>query len=148
MIIISLFVLFALVIFLFFEVQKEKRRNRILQSFTAGIIRSISDYVSRTDEIKADDISKIYVRKFPIPYNEILAKINHEFSKDFWMNPFGKWLKKDRNIFYDDKYSNDGFNMIYWDFYDQVVAEIKKEREEGKNSQHQINPADAAKPRG
>lgn len=138
MVIILLLILFGFVLVLIFELQKEKKRNRVLQSFIAGIIRSISDYMSRTDDITIENLSKVSSRKLPIPYNEILANVSHEFSKDFWIKPFEKWIKRDRNIFYDDKYANDGFNMIYWDLYDHIVTEMKKdidkEKENFKNS--------------
>jgi len=141
MIKIGFIVLTILVVYLFVEFQKERRRNRILQSFTAGIIKSMSDYVNRTDMpdiSSAADIVKIYDKKFPIPYNEILQNISREFEKDFWTRPFWKWIKKDRNLFYEGKYANDGFNMIYWDFFDKTVTEIQKETgtEQKINSQH------------
>ncbi len=128
-------------LYLFFQFQKEKRRNRILQSFLAGLIKSTSDYVSCTDlsDISsAGDIIKIHDKKFPIPYSEILEAISLEFEKDFWMNPFWKWVSKDRNLFYDGKYTNDGFNMIYWDFFDKAVSEIQEaeKKEKKENSQH------------
>jgi hypothetical protein len=135
--------------YLFFEVQKEKRRNRIMQAFTAGIIKSMSDYISSTDMpdiSSAADIAKAFNRKFPIPYNEIIQNIIKEFQKDFWMNPYWKWIKNDRNLFYEEKYGNDGFSMIYWDFFDKAIADIKNETEKEKMKSEQNTPADAAKP--
>jgi hypothetical protein len=102
----------------------------------AGLIKSMSDYVSRTDIqgiSSADDIIKIYDRKFPISYDEILDAISREFEKDFWMKPYWKWVSKDRNLFYDEKYSNDGFNMIYWDFFDKSVSDKKEGEEKQEN---------------
>lgn len=142
-------VLFALMIilavYLLFEVQKEKRRNRILQSFTAGIIKSVSDYVSKTDMLdisSAADIVKVYDKKFPIPYNEILQNISKEFEKDFWTRPYWKWIKKDRNLFYESKYANDGFNMIYWDLFDKALADLKKGTEKEQTNSQQSAPLD------
>ena len=136
-----LIIVLILLLYLFFQFQKERRRNRILQSFLAGLIKSTSDYVSRTDlsDISsADDIIKIHDKKFPIPYSEILEAISREFEKDFWMNPFWKWVSKDRNLFYDEKYANDGFNMIYWDFFDKAVSEIQEaEEKEKQENSHQ-----------
>jgi hypothetical protein len=137
MINILLVILLGLLLVLIYELKREQRRNRILQSFIAGIIRCISDYKSRTDDITADDISIMYSKKLPIPYKDILENINYEFAKDFWIKPFGKWLKNDRNIFCDEKYADDGFNMIYWDLYDHVVAEMKNDNDTGKNNSHQ-----------
>ena len=116
----------AVVVYLLFDIRKEKRRNRILQSFTAGIIQSVSDYVSRTDILdisSAADIAGVYDKKFPIPYDKVLQNINKEFEKDFWANPYWKWIKADRNLFYESKYANDGFNMIYWDLFDKAIAD-------------------------
>ena len=115
----------------------EKKRNRVLQAFMAGVIKSISDYVSKTDILDAldDDVHPakntigIYNTQLPIPYKEILQNIRHEFEKDFWTEPYWKWIRKDRNLFYEGKYANDGFNQIYWDFFDKALAEIKKEEE-------------------
>jgi hypothetical protein len=45
------------------------------------------------------------------------------------MRPYWKWIDRDRNLFYEKKYANDGFNMIYWDFFDSAVAEIKSQNE-------------------
>jgi len=113
-------------VYLGIEIKKEKRRNRILQSFVAGIIKSISSYVSRTDDVASESIININNRMFPIPYTEILNNIDHEFSKDFWIEPYAEWIMNDRNLFYDDKYSNDGFNMMYWDFHDKALAAQKE----------------------
>jgi hypothetical protein len=111
-------------LFLLITFRKEKRRNRVLQSFVAGIIRSVSDYHSRTDEIQsAQDLSQLLTRKFPLPYWDILQNVANEFAKDFWVKPFGRWIANDRNLFYDGKYSNDGFNMMYWDLFDKALRD-------------------------
>jgi hypothetical protein len=34
---------------IWFVLDKERKRNRILQAFIAGLVRSVSDYVSVTD---------------------------------------------------------------------------------------------------
>src|SRR3990172_4088242 len=121
MIYIVIVIMAILFTYIFLELHKEKKRNRILQSFMAGLIKSVSDYISKTDASDmstASDLINTYSKKFPIPYNEVLKNINREFEKDFWQKPYWKWVKNDRSLFYDDKYANDGFNMIYWDFFD------------------------------
>ena len=126
---VGLFILTILVAYLLFEFQKEKRRNRVLQAFIAGTIRSISEYIGTDhhDLLSSDDLVKIYDKKLPIPYSDVLHNISKEFEKDFWSDPYRKWLKKDRNLFYKNKYANDGFNMIYWDFFDRAVAQMGEE---------------------
>ncbi len=126
------------VVYLFLEHRREKRRNRILQAFVAGLIKSTSDYISETDKFDiAEEIIKSNDKKFPIPYNELLENINREFLKDFWTAPYWKWIKKDRNLFYENRYANDGFNMIYWDLVDKELSEINEaqEKENKANSQ-------------
>ena len=39
------------------------------------------------------------------------------------MKPYEEWLKQDRLIFNDEKYGNDGFNFIYWDFFDDLLRQ-------------------------
>jgi hypothetical protein len=140
MIEISLVLVGMLFIYVLLGFRKERRRNRILQSFIAGLIKGVSDYVSRTDTQElstAGDVVKVYDRKFPIPYHKLLQTIVREFQRDFWMKPYWKWLKNDRKLFYEKKCANDGFNMIYWDFFDNALAEIRRqeEKERQKNSQ-------------
>ena len=106
----------------YFQITREKKRNRILQSFIAGIIRSISDYHSKTDSVSPGDVPEKN-NKLPIPYKNIIEDIQYEFLKDFWMKPYEKWLKEDRLIFNDEKYGNDGFNFIYWDFFDDLLKQ-------------------------
>jgi len=98
--------------FCYLQITREKKRNRILQSFIAGLIRGISDYHSKTDSISPEDAPEKNTQ-LPIPYKKILEDIQYEFSKDFWMKPYEEWLKQDRLIFNDKKYGNDGFNFIY-----------------------------------
>jgi len=37
---------------------KERKRNRILQAFIAGLVRSVSDYVSATDKIDLKEMAR------------------------------------------------------------------------------------------
>jgi hypothetical protein len=108
--------------FCYLQITREKKRNRILQSFIAGLIRSISDYHSKTDSVSPEDVPEKNTQ-LPIPYKKILEDIQYEFSKDFWMTPYEEWLKQDRLIFNDEKYGNDGFNFIYWDFFDDLFKQ-------------------------
>jgi hypothetical protein len=120
------------ILYIILELSQEKRRSRILQSFTAGIIRSVSDHISRTDIqniSSAADIMEVRANEFPIPYDKILQNISKEFEKDFWSQPYWKWIKDDRNLFYESRYANDGFNMMYWDLFDKALSDIKKERD-------------------
>jgi hypothetical protein len=107
------------ILWLNFKMEKEKKRNRILLSFVAGTIRAISDYRSTTDNEEVPDQNQT----LPIPYENIMENIDCEFSKDFWMEPYKKWLMTDRNIFNDSKYADDGFNFIYYDFFDRRLRE-------------------------
>lgn len=119
----SIFIFGLIICFLWLnsKLDKEMRRNRILQSFIAGIIRSISDYNSKTDRIDEDDLPDRSTQ-LPIPYRTVLENIDWELSKDQLLANYEKWLKQDRNIFFDDKrYSGDGFNFIYLDLFDKKL---------------------------
>lgn len=124
--------------YIYFRFLQERKRNRILQSFVAGIIRSISDYCSKTDIVSPDSVPEIS-HEFPIPYKNIIENIQYEFLKDFWAEPYVKWLKKDRLLFNDEKYSNDGFNFIYWDFFDDLLKNYHSENSSLENKQKNNN---------
>ena len=107
---------------LFWQFRIERRRNRILQAFVAGIVRSISDYFSVNDAVEPSEVPEQNT-KLPIPYKKVLESIEYEFQKDFWVEPYQKWLKDDRQIFADAKYANDGFNFIYYDLFDKLAKQ-------------------------
>jgi len=102
------------------SLKKEQKRNRILQSFISGIIRSLTDYFSRTDRL--EDLPP-NTHEFPIPYKSLIKNIQYEFQKDFWIIPHKEFLKKDRSLFCSKKYRNDGFNFMYWDFFDDLLTD-------------------------
>ena len=117
-----------------YKLEKEKRRNRILAAFVAGVVRCISDYRSETDRISdAEDIPERSSR-LPIPLRYCSGEHILGVSKDFWVEPYEKWLKRDRNLFSDPKYGDDGFNFIYYDFFDKLLREwFSKELMSAKN---------------
>lgn len=118
-------ILYILVIH--FRLEKEQKRNRVTQAFMAGIIRSISDYNSKTDLVSPKEIPE-RKNKNLIEYKEIIENIQYEFSKDFWIEPYDQWLKTDRNLFDDSKYGNDGFNFIYLDMFDKAKFDYKSNK--------------------
>ena len=102
------------------KLNKEIKRSRMHQAFTAGIIRAVTDYHSRTDGDDTPDRST----QLPIPYPMMLENIDWELSKDLLMANYVTWLKKDRNIFFDEKtYGDDGFNFMYLDLFDKKLSE-------------------------
>ena len=104
------------------KLNKEIKRSRMHQAFTAGIIRAVTDYHSRTDsdEFEIPDRSP----QLPIPYPMMLENIDWELTKDLLMANYETWLKKDRNIFFDEKtYGDDGFNFMYTDLFDKKLRE-------------------------
>ncbi len=104
------------------KLNKEVKRSRMHQAFTAGIIRAVTDYHSRTDgdDFEIPDRST----QLPIPYQRMLENIDWELSKDLLMANYETWLKKDRNIFFDEKkYGDDGFNFMYLDLFDKKLSD-------------------------
>ena len=92
-----------------------------MQAFAAGIIRSISDYFSENDAVDPLEVPE-QNKALPIPYKNILESIEYEYRKDFWMDPFREWIKRDRLLFFDEKYANDGFNWMYLDLFEKLKA--------------------------
>ena len=58
------------------KIKTERKKNRILQAFIAGIIRSITNYNSKTDAVSPDDVPQID-HKLPIDYKDVLESIQY-----------------------------------------------------------------------
>ena len=118
--IIFFLVLLVCVLWLNHKIEKEKKRNRTVQAFLAGVIRVISDYKSKTDETSDEEDLPARTTSLPIPYDTVLENIDWEFGKDFLLQHYEEWLKHDRNIFFEEpRYGGDGFNFMYLDFFDR-----------------------------
>jgi len=137
LIIILILFLILWILWLNHRIEKEKKRNRIVQAFLAGVIRAISDYKSKTDEIGDEEDLPEQNYRLPIPYEKLLESIDWEFSKDFPLEYLEKWLKHDRNLFDDSQYGNDGFNFMYLDLYDKLFNQwFSKEITSQKNKEY------------
>jgi len=105
------------------KLNKEIKRNRMHQAFTAGIIRAVTDYRSKTDDIDDLELPE-RVACLPIPYSLMLENIDWELSKDLLMANYWQWLQNERSIFFDEKnYGDDGFNFMYLDLFDKKLSE-------------------------
>jgi hypothetical protein len=107
---------------------KERKRNRVLGAFIAGIVRSISNYVSTTDSIDSDELPPRYTQ-LPIPYINVLEAIEYELSKNFYISPakYERWLIKTRQLFLENETiardaRNDGFIFMTYDLFDDLLA--------------------------
>jgi hypothetical protein len=107
---------------------KERKRNRILGAFIAGLVRSVSSYVSKTDKIDLDEMPVRYAQ-LPIPYDGVLEAIEYELLKNFYIPPekYERWLLKMRQIFWENDIivrdaSNDGFIFMTYDLFDDLLA--------------------------
>lgn len=105
--------------------KEEQKRNRILQAFIAGIVRSVSDYVSTTDKIDLDEMPEPSV-DLPIPYEKVLKAVQYEFLKDVIaftsVKEHEKWLFECRQLFNSEKRRGDGFVFINHDLFDGLIA--------------------------
>lgn len=104
------------------KVEREIYRNRMLQAFIAGTIRTVSDYQWK---LHLEDEPE-RASKFPISYRAMLDNIGHEFVQGMPFKDYEKWLKMSRELFsYEPKrYCNDdGFNLMYLDFFDRLVRQ-------------------------
>ena len=103
-------------IYLHINLRRIKRRERIIQSFLSGIVRSISSYI-HSWEHDPDDIPK----KIPNPINhlDLFENIRYEFDGYIMKNNYmdiNKWFKNGKKTFNDD-ISNDGFPFLYYDYH-------------------------------
>lgn len=107
---------------------RERNRNRILRAFIAGLVRSVSDYVSATDEIDPDEMPERYA-KLPIPYKGVLEAVEHELLKNIsiWKpKKYIRWLQKNRRLFIEEPFRkdgrDDGFVFMNYDLFDDLAA--------------------------
>jgi hypothetical protein len=101
------------------KLEKEIYRNRMLQAFIAGTIRTVSDYKG-LGEINESPAKAWYL---PIPYKIVLENVEYEFFKGMPVEHYKEWVKTSENLFiYEPKaYCNDdGFNFIYLDFFNRL----------------------------
>jgi hypothetical protein len=119
------------VIWLNLKIEKEKRRNRTVQAFLAGVIRAVSDYQNSMDRgIKLEDLPQ-KGNTLPIPYRLILDNIDCEFDRDTYLQHYEKWLNSERLLFFEDKkYYGGGFNFMYIDFFDRRLQKWNMKNDE------------------
>lgn len=104
-------------------IQKEQKRNRILQAFIAGLVRSVSDYVSITDETDLDEMPE-HNTKLPIPYNKVIEAVEYELLKGVPLTSLQKhekWLTGNRQLFNDANGVRDGFVFMNYDLFDDLI---------------------------
>lgn len=104
--------------------KKEQKRNRILQAFVAGLVRSVSDYISTTDRTNMDEVPEQNT-KLPIPYKKVIEAVEHELLKDVSVasiKAHEEWLRESRQLFTGDKNGNDGFVFMNYDLFDDLIT--------------------------
>jgi hypothetical protein len=113
---------------IWFVLDKERKRNRILQAFIAGLVRSVSDYVSVTDRALLDEMPA-HNTNLPIPYGKVLEAVEYELLKNVRRMPVEKherWLLRSRRIFQGETARNnvldDGFVFLNYDLFDSLIA--------------------------
>lgn len=113
---------FSFIIYL--ALKKEQKRNRILQAFIAGLVRSVSDYVSTTDRTDMDEVPEQNT-ELPIPYKKVIEAVEYEMRKDISIpsvKSYEEWLRESRQLFTGDKTGNDGFVFMNYDLFDDLIA--------------------------
>jgi hypothetical protein len=115
-------------VILWMVLAKERKRNRICSAFIAGLVRSVSDYVSSTDQIDVDEMP-VQHTKLPIPYENLLEAIEYELLKNFYIPTakYERWLVKTRRIFWENDIMvrdarNDGFIFMTYDLFDGLLT--------------------------
>lgn len=124
-IIITLILIFNIYLFVkikYFEIKvlNLKRRCEINALFTAGIIRSISDYRSENDTID-------YFEKksdFPLKTDYIFGAIAYEMNDMYSMDTYKDWVERDINAYVLE--NADGYNTGLNEMYKTFRADLKK----------------------
>ncbi len=105
--------------------KKEQKRNLILQAFIAGLVRSISDYVSKTDRVNMDEVPTQNT-KLPIPYRKVIEAVEYELLKDVSIpasiKSHEEWLRESRQLFTGDKNGCDGFVFMNYDLFNDLIS--------------------------
>jgi hypothetical protein len=116
-------------VILWMVLTKERKRNRILGAFIAGLTRSISSYISNTDRVDLDEMPVRHTA-LPIPYENLLEAIEYELLKNFYVPPekYERWLVKTRQIFWENDLlvrdaRNDGFVVMVYDLFDDLIKQ-------------------------
>lgn len=139
---ILLLLMAGVILWLSFAVRKEQRKNKILRAFVAGIVRSITDYKSPTDD-KNDPPKQN--EKIPIAYTDFIKAVEHELLKnqsvrfksmDKYLRDHKSWLVQNRALF-TTSLEDDGFVFMNYDLFDDLLklwnapAALISEREKG-----------------
>jgi hypothetical protein len=110
------------------RLSKERKRNRIQQAFVAGLVRSISDFVSNTDAISPDEMPD-RTTTLPIPYKTVLENVKYELMKNVYKDSpeaYDKWALQSRNLFVGERVGNDvrddGFVYMNYTLFDDLLA--------------------------
>ncbi len=111
------FILFVIIIYIFLSLRKEKKRVRVLASFIGGLIGFVSKAPSNIGETTHEEVGRHN------GYEVILKEIGNYFEEDFWTTPYEKFVKLDRNLFWEEKLRNGGFNQVFLDFHDKCLKE-------------------------
>jgi hypothetical protein len=110
---------------------KERKRTRVLSAFVAGLVRSISDYVSDTDKIDLDEMPARHTQ-LPLPYKSVLETIEYELEKNVTvMDNYERWLfnmrrmcRNENDLMVRDGIDN-GFVFMAFDLFDDLLARCR-----------------------
>ena len=120
------------------KLEKEIYRNRMLQAFIAGTIRTFSDYKG----LGEPEESPVKAWYLPIPYKILLDNVEYEFFKGMPPDHYKEWVKSNENLFlYEPKYycNDDGFNFIYLDFFNRLKNRKLSEQSSESGVLHSLN---------
>ena len=116
--------------FIFNKLRKEQQRRHILQAYIAGVIRTISDYETSTDD---KDILLEKEDSLPVSYESVLCAIEHELLSDISLQDdierHEKWLEYNKAIFSGKEglfNGKEGFVTINYNLFNDLLKSWKK----------------------
>lgn len=123
-------VLIVFNVYLYLELRKEKKRIRVLTVFIDALTRFSFKVPSMIIETIKKEEPK-YINDYDGLGNKIIFdQLKKSFESDFWINPYLEFIKKERDLFVDNKYYNGGFN----DLYSALFSELSKNVEVDKKN--------------
>lgn len=118
-IVLLLLVIFS--IYMFLEIEREKKRNRILLAFVGALVECSQKSISAIERASNKDYEDANSHEL------LLDTIGAWLKSDFWDKPLKKWLAKDKTLFYDDNYANGFFNLMYQELHGRLQKESSLE---------------------
>lgn len=122
-------------IFFYFDLKKQKKKINVLTLFIDGLInfcQRVPNEILWVMESK-DGSAKKNIEKYGQDY--IYQNIKSSFENGYWINPYKKFLKDDKDLFDHEDFTG-GFIDYFKYFHERLNSEEKEFEAENKNKEN------------